>query len=76
MVGKGTYLHSGWNVLDFIIVGAAWTARILKSDPVWENDNQELIEICIAMRLIRPLHSLRYFKGVSSEAQSAVACYG
>lgn len=66
VVGKGTYLHNGWNILDFVIVGAAWTALILKSNEEWENNNKELIEICIAMRLIRPLHSLRYFKGVET----------
>eukprot|EP01052_Picozoa_sp_SAG31_P005011 SAG31_NODE_214_length_20084_cov_2.644684_15_plen_1882_part_00 len=55
--GPGTYLRSGWNVFDFVIVVAIWLSEIA--------DNEgSFIGGARALRALRPLHSLRFFTGV------------
>ena len=66
ILGKDSYLHGGWNVLDFTIVVTAWIAILMRTMAEHTEANKEIIEILTSLRLVRPLHSLRYFKGVKT----------
>jgi hypothetical protein len=61
---KSSYLRNGWNVFDFVIVCSAWGAIIYASGQGTKED--ESMQILRAFRLLRPLHSLRFFKGIKT----------
>jgi hypothetical protein len=69
-VGQGTYLRNTWNVLDLVIVISAWAALLVRFAGTQEiaglskAQTEELAQMLTSLRLIRPLHLLRYLKGV------------
>ena len=68
-VGPGTYLRNSWNVLDLVIVSSAWMAVAIGFVAQHTGDearSEELVELLRSLRLIRPLHLLRYLDGVKT----------
>jgi hypothetical protein len=57
ILGRNTYLRSRWNQLDFLIVVTTWSGYAL-------NDNELFAGTLRILRLLRPLHSLRFFAGL------------
>jgi hypothetical protein len=55
--GRKAYLRSRWNQLDFLIVVTTWLGYVLK-------DNELFVGTLRVLRLLRPLHSLRFFAGL------------
>ncbi len=60
IVGPTTYLRSKWNMIDFAVVMGIWVGWILALSGRTGTD----ISFLRTMRALRPLRSMRYFKGV------------
>ena len=80
VVGEHTYLRSGWNQLDFLIVCGTWfslaygktehflpqqVARLQNATSVdFTSEDGVAMATLRVLRLLRPLHSLRFFGGL------------
>ena len=53
VIGKGTYLRSGWNMLDFVIVVSAWLPYLV--------DGAESTTALRTLRIMRPLRTINRF---------------
>lgn len=78
--GDHSYLRSGWNKLDFVIVCATWLSLMYgqtqqylpETGMIAEVTNDESVAMAglRVLRLLRPLHSLRFFGGLKMILQS------
>ena len=71
IIGKKTYLHDSWNILDFVIVMSAWLSIAQDLMPQDENyvanvDEEESLSLSSlrAFRVLRPLRAITSIKGL------------
>jgi Ca2+-binding EF-hand superfamily protein len=62
--GPNTYLQSGWNILDAVVVTTAWLPYLLRLVFDLESSYTTVSSIIRTFRLLRPLRSIHRFPGL------------